>query len=620
MDIVLVQMPFAEVQRPSIALGLLRAALGGQITSEVVYGNLTFAETIGLPAYQAMQNAPTDHLLGEWCFAGCLFPRSPIRDEAYLDLMLEVQCHGFPESLPERKQLLRWVRDQCAAYVERLAETIVARKPRIVGCSSVFQQHCASLALLKRVRELSPTTVTLLGGANCEGEMGQETLRHFPFLDGVVSGEADALFRGLCQQLLTHGRAVNPTELPAGVFWRAPRPEPFPMLVPAEPARPVLHDLDQLPTPDYDHYFAAWRQSALAPYIQPGLLAESSRGCWWGEKSHCTFCGLNGEGMPFRAKSPGRVQTELAELATRYGIRSFQFVDNILDMAYLKTLLPALIESGERYALFYETKANLRREQVKLLADAGVRWIQPGIESLDDQVLRLIGKGNSALMNLQLLKWAAEFGIHASWNMLSGLPGEADEWYAEMTRWLPAIFHLQPPSGVCRVRYDRFSPYHTRAQHFGLQLTPSRAYAYVYPLPEDSLMRLAYSFEDAAQPEHVHRARQVHPGQIRLQALVGEWNEVWNAARPQLTFADDGHHLHFTDTRPCARQRSWTATATESALYRLCDSAQTSTALQKQSLLPPTALEHALESLRDAQLLLPMNGKYLGLAVPMSAA
>ncbi len=69
-------------------------------------------------------------------------------------------------------------------------------------------------------------------------------------------------------------------------------------------------------------------------------------------------------------------------------------------------------------------------------------------------------------MNLQLLKWSSEFGIHASWKMLSGIPGESDSWYAEMAKWLPAIFHLQPSSGVNRVRYDRFSPYQMCAQDF----------------------------------------------------------------------------------------------------------------------------------------------------------
>ena len=184
MDVCLVNMPFAEVQRPSIALGILQAALAETpITCEVVYGNLPFAESVGLVNYQAMQSVPTDHLLGEWCFAGCLFPANASKDEEYLNMVLEVRCNGFPAEFEQRKQMMLWMRSQTTAYVEWLADSIVARGPRIVGCSSVFQQHCASLALLKRIRELSPETVLLMGGANCEGEMGEETLRAFPFVD-----------------------------------------------------------------------------------------------------------------------------------------------------------------------------------------------------------------------------------------------------------------------------------------------------------------------------------------------------------------------------------------------------------------------------------------------------
>ncbi|MCP5109204.1 MAG: RiPP maturation radical SAM protein 1, partial [bacterium] len=200
----------------------MRAALTGTgIGSEVVYGNLEFAETIGIVAYQAMQSAPTDHLLGEWCFSEGLISGSPPDDEEYLDLVLEVRSSGFPPELEQRKDLMRWVRAQTAAWVDRLARSIVARRPRIVGCSSVFQQHCASLALLRKVRELSPDTVTLMGGANCEGEMGLETLRVFPWIDCVVSGEADGFFRDLCELLLERGRQPDPARVPHGVLTRA---------------------------------------------------------------------------------------------------------------------------------------------------------------------------------------------------------------------------------------------------------------------------------------------------------------------------------------------------------------------------------------------------------------
>lgn len=627
MDIVLVSMPFAELQRPSIALGLLRASLANtDLQSEVVYANFGLAETIGLVAYQAMQSIPTDHLLGEWCFAGRLFPDSATNDEEYLDLVLEVRCNGFPVELKQRKDQMRWVRAQSASYVDRLADAIVAKRPRIVGCSSVFQQHCASLALLKRIRELSPDTLLLMGGANCEGEMGVETLRSFPWVDCVVSGEADAIFADLCKVLLEQGREVDPTALPDGAISQRHLRSMFPILSQGGPPPPrsLIRDLDSIPVPDYDDYFEALRASTLSNMIEPGLLAESSRGCWWGEKFHCTFCGLNGEGMKYRSKSPERVLDELSELKRRYGIRGIQFVDNILDMSFFKTVLPKLAAAGEEYSLFYETKANLKREQVELLARAGVRSIQPGIESLDDNVLTLIAKGNSALMNLQLLKWSREFGIDVAWNLLCGVPGESDVWYAEMAKWLPAIFHLQPPTGVSRVRYDRFSPYHMRPRDFGLTLEPSRAYPYVYPLPKQSLMRLAYSFEDIGRPRHMHRGLSDEPGQTELQEVVWQWNEIWRSSRPVLQVYDEGYRVHFFDTRPGANQRSWNAGGLEAEIYRFCDSAQTPAALIQQMSARRGAevsrpeIDLAIDSLLDTKVLLSMNGKLLAIGVSLS--
>lgn len=607
MDVVLVSMPFAEVQRPSIALGLLHASLAEtNIQSEVVYGNFGLAERIGLIAYQAMQLAPTDHLLGEWCFAGYLFPIDEAKDDEYLNLVLEIRCTGFPAELEQRKEQMLWVRRQSLAYVDWLAGAIVAKNPKIVGCSSVFQQHCASLALLKRIHELDPEMILMMGGANCEGEMGVQTLQSFPWVDCIVSGEADALFPDLCRVLLDQGRDADPALFPDGAVTQRHLKNPFPILSqPLQAPRSLVHNMDALPLPDYRHYFQTLNASTLTNLIKPGLLAESSRGCWWGEKFHCTFCGLNGTGMQYRLKSPERVLDELCELRRLYGIGNIQFVDNILDMSFFKTVLPKLAASDEKFSLFYETKANLKREQVELLAHAGVRWIQPGIESLDDRVLKLLEKGNSTLMNLQLLKWCCEMDIDVSWNLLCGIPGESDDWYAKMADWLPSIFHLQPPTGVSRVRYDRFSPYHMRARDFDLTLEPSRTYPYVYPLGKESLMRLAYSFEDNKRPRHMHRALSDEPGQTRLQIVVMEWNEFWRNSKPVLQVYDEGERLRFYDTRPCAIQRSWTVEGLEADVYRWCDSAQK----------PTEAMSAAIDRLLTGKVLLSMNGKLLALGV-----
>ena len=90
-------------------------------------------------------------------------------------------------------------------------------------------------------------------------------------------------------------------------------------------------------------------------------MCETSRGCWWGAKSHCTFCGLNGSTMAFRRKSPSRAIEEIAYLSARWRAPFIQFVDNILDMKYFDTVLEELAERQLPTRFFYEVKANLSR-------------------------------------------------------------------------------------------------------------------------------------------------------------------------------------------------------------------------------------------------------------------
>src|SRR3712207_5823960 len=132
----------------------------------------------------------------------------------------------------------------------------------------------------------------------------------------------------------------------------------------------MVLDLDSLPYPDYDDYFAQFGASTLPTVETPTLAIETSRGCWWGQKHHCTFCGLNGQGMQYRSKSSQRALDELDSLTGRYGVRKVYAVDNILDLKYFDTVLVELAGRPRPPRLFYETKANLTKDQLRLLARA----------------------------------------------------------------------------------------------------------------------------------------------------------------------------------------------------------------------------------------------------------
>src|SRR4029077_2997389 len=134
-------------------------------------------------------------------------------------------------------------------------------------------------------------------------------------------------------------------------------------------------------------------------------------------------------------------------------------VDNIIDWKYFDTFLPELRDAELDLKIFYELKANLSKAQVRLLKDSGVDYIQPGIESLSTPILRLMKKGTSALQNIRLLKWCAEFKVDPSWIVIYGFPLEPPQEYDRMSALVPSLVHLPAPKMVPLAVY-RFSPYH----------------------------------------------------------------------------------------------------------------------------------------------------------------
>src|SRR5262249_4463920 len=214
------------------------------------------------------------------------------------------------------------------------ARTLAATGAPVVGFTTTFHQTCACLAIAKRLKQMPDPPAVVFGGANCEGEMGQQMLRSFPWVDYVCTREGDAVFPEFVEGYLRRGRRDG---LPGLLARAAPEPLTFP---------PVVEAMDELPFPDYDDFVAALEASPLDPTVTREVLIETARGCWWGAKHHCTFCGLNGDTMPFRSKSPDRVYRELRHLFDRYGFRRIDSVDNILDHRYITEVFPRLAEDG----------------------------------------------------------------------------------------------------------------------------------------------------------------------------------------------------------------------------------------------------------------------------------
>jgi ribosomal peptide maturation radical SAM protein 1 len=537
--VALVNMPWARPDTPSIQCRLLKAiaeSYGHQV--DVFYFNLECVAALGNEVYRKINGVSDERqtLLCEWTFSVAAF--GPLgRETEYFNS--HPQLEGFVKANEwSLDDLLRLQRETMPGLVDQWSAATDWSQYDVVGFSSTFEQQVASLALARRIKAAHPKVITLFGGANMDAGMGAAHMDAFPWIDAGVAGEADRNLPILLKRIAT-GQTLE--GIP-GVYYRKAAGG-----VGGGGDSPRVMTLDELPTPDYDDYFSALdrlgRDNVLGRHAIH-LPVETARGCWWGAKHHCTFCGLNALGMTFRSKSPKNAIRDFENLASRYRQLRFQAVDNIIDMKYLDSVCEELSNSRRDYSIFYETKANLTREQIKTMRRGGIYWAQPGIESLSTHVLRLMRKGSSKLINLRFLKWAHYYGVKPSWNILMGFPGETIRDYEEQLALIPLLYHLPPPAAAGGLWLERFSPYFFDQSFPVHNVRPRRAYEFIYP---DSLnLKEAAYFFDYEMDDTVGEE-----GRRPLFEAVEHWKELWKneGSRPALGYLRGPDWLQIKDLR-----------------------------------------------------------------------
>jgi ribosomal peptide maturation radical SAM protein 1 len=543
-DCVIVVPPFASAMLPPLGPHVLQAVAKTEgMMVRVLYANLIFASMLDISAYQVLCEMHSEQFATSEAEedAGPRTASARAKPNLVGERLFARLAHGLPRfgaksmdatvSLPERLLAAESVTDSlCKIF----AEGIVAGGCRVIGFSTSFQQTNASLSMVRALRRANCSIHILFGGANCEGPMGAAMLAlAADSIDFVLSGESEETF---------------PQVLRAILDGRPPRERLI-------EGRPCLN-LDALPVPDFVDYFLQLR--TLFPHLDPReswITYETSRGCWWGQKHHCTFCGLNGQGMTYRAKSPDKVIVDLKALLDHVPTSSIAMADNIMPHAYHSTLVPRLAECKFPAKLFYEQKANLRLRQVKHLYDAGITSIQPGIEALSTDLLRRVKKGVTGNQNLALLRYARIIGMHVAWNLLTEIPGDAASDFEWMLRVIPLLHHLEPPSGASPLSIDRFSPYFEDPVHYGIaRPRPWPAYRDIFPT-DANVADLAYHFEG----DYRSGSRESPQLLTALDAAVAHWRRPWQSTGqplPALMIAAlDSDNFCLLDTRVEGRSR-----------------------------------------------------------------
>lgn len=615
MKTLLVVSPFSPARRPSIALHLLKAALeSAGHACDLLYLNLTFAEKIGVSRYREIgEQASQEHLAGELVFNELIFgapkPAEVAEQEDWILGQAYLASRSSEKSIPSWfVDELVWLREKAAELMSTLVSIVDAGDYDLFGAGTTFQTTPA-LACLKVLKEHNPRALTIVGGNPCSGVTGEELVRVFGYLDLVVRGDGESVITKLAAAL-SHDDEEKKERMLAiipGLIWRSNGE-----LV-SNDGCGRERDLDSLSMPDYTSWMEQLATSRVrVDRSELSIPLETSRGCWYGRKRRCVFCGFGGPDLTYTKKSTRRVIREF-ESVSEHGIENVDLVDLAITSQSMSDLMPRIGKYHKK--ILCDVKPALPRERLEEMKQGGVRVVQAGMESLSTDVLGLMNKNLRAWQGIRFLRWAAELGVEVKWNILWGFPGEENAHYEEIGRLVPLLRHLTPPVGNCvSVLLNRFSPLYEERGRFGLVgVKPAPVYEAVYwdVSSDESLARLAYFFEYKRTYVDSQVIEKLKESVERWKSGVGD-NALVQVTRDGETFVYDSRAEGRVETRP--------VDDLESELLRLCAGGLRVNELRERSHATRSVLLDSLEVLVELGWILEVDDRLLTLTVDMTDA
>jgi ribosomal peptide maturation radical SAM protein 1 len=598
-------MPTLSARFPSFQLALLkptleRAGIPVQNFSLFMY----FGERIGWTVSEAIADV-WPSMVGEWIWTKAAFgDEIGHRDEEYFrayDHIFRAICRRAGCTV---KRFQRIREKDAPQFIDFCRDAVDWNRFSLIGFSVVFQQTLASLALAKAIKQRYPAIPIVFGGASLEDDIAEEILRECPQVDYIHCGDAELSFPEMVRRL-NRGQSMEGLR---GVMWRDRGNIAY------AGRAPNFTAMDETPLPDFDEYFYARREGGYevcAEACEPIIPIETARGCWWGEKHHCTFCGLNRSGMEFRAKSPDQVLDQLDRLSRKYGVFCFNAIDNIMAPEYASKLFGRLAEANTDLEIHYEIRPNFSRTQLGRMRKGGLCSVQPGVESLATNVLKSMRKMTTGMRNVELIKWCTYYGIQCMYNILMRFPGETEEDYRQQAALVPKIVHLQPPWGIVKARADRGSPMFTDPESQSIRrLKPAVCYEYIFP-ERFNLERVSYYFDhemdDVVDEEHY----------ADLLDGVADWQQRWTESRhPVLQYRKAFSSIAIEDGRR-HKWRKHSYSDGPAKLYEYCADARTPRDIESVIGSEPW-VKRALDDFMSKDLMLFMDGRYLSLALPQN--
>jgi len=608
-QIVLLSAPWPLFNRPSIQLGALKAFLRlslPEVNVKAFHAYLLVAADLGYDLYGPISRRTW---LAEIPYAALLYPEQ--KEE--LTRFWRTQQRNMP---PDQKADLEFVCGRVEAATRRFLDGVSWERTRLAGLSICLGQLTSSLYMAHEIRQRAPWVAMVTGGSSCAGGMGRSLLDSFPDIDYVIGGEGEGPLLHLARSLLEPG-AGGPVSPFPGLMTRFHRED--------NDAVSQVDSLDRLPHPDFQEYFSLLETLPSRARFVPRLPVEISRGCWWRTRGRgtedrgCRFCNLNLQWRGYRAKSPERAARELDELTGRHRVVSVSFMDNLIPLRQGTALFNGLSSLPREFDLFAEIRATTPVRTLRAMAEAGVHDVQVGVEALSTSLLSKIGKGTTAIENLEIMKRCETPGMpRLTGNLILQFPGSDEEDVSETLRTLEWALPFRPLKAIpFWLGYG--SPVWRSPKTYGIRRTFNHSW-YAHLFPASILGTLVLMM----QGYHGGVRRQQHiwkPVRDRVLAWRTSYEERHRRpfSDPILFFRDGGEFLIIHDRSHGFTPMTHRLEGLSREIYLFCE--RNRSIARIASRFPRIGGERLIPFLRmmtDKRLMFEEGGRFLSLAVPMA--
>lgn len=316
---------------------------------------------------------------------------------------------------------------QLFKYPEKLASSLEISFPDIIGFSNYMWNCSLSLTFAKRIKEISPKTITVMGGPNFPvSKIEQENfLREHTEIDFYIEGEGELAFTILASALINSNfdKKLMNNDIPSVKFISSNG-----KVILSNPVDRIK-DLTEIPSPYANGKMDEFFDGKLQPVIQ------TTRGCPFS----CTFCV---EGSSYYSKvsryNESKTFDELEYIGKKMkaireigGRNDLWIVDSNFGM-YSQDLdtCKKISECQKKYGwpeyIQVDTGKNNKPRVLEAakLVDGAIR-LSGSVQTLDALVLENIKRSNiSAPQLMELAQEASTIGADSRSEIILGLPGE----------------------------------------------------------------------------------------------------------------------------------------------------------------------------------------------------